>query len=139
MKEESFDECMERLFNSLASGKSCKSMNRLDLFQVLFDDQQKKIDELNNELGESDGMVVSLMAKLVAMENKLAQAKKENKLLTEERNEILATIHDCVGFYKRMGSSDEFIPLILLKKVQERHGLRELEAKIGKPEEQKKI
>lgn len=45
----SFDKDMQRLFYSQASDKSYKSMNRLDLFKVLYDDRQQVIDQLTKE------------------------------------------------------------------------------------------
>lgn len=41
-----FKDCMERLFTTMASGKSWKNINRLDLFEVLFNDRQAEIDQL---------------------------------------------------------------------------------------------
>lgn len=44
-----FEECMDRLFTSLASNKTFRSMNRLDLFEILFNDRQNRIKELKKE------------------------------------------------------------------------------------------
>ena len=40
---------MDRLFTSINPNKTFRTMNRLDLFEILFNDRQKVIDQLEDE------------------------------------------------------------------------------------------
>jgi SMC interacting uncharacterized protein involved in chromosome segregation len=87
---ETFEECMERLFKSLASGKSYKSLSRLDLFKVLFDEQQKKIDELQLK----NDTQAKMLRGQEATNEKLAKATKENEQLGTELDRISEWLFD---------------------------------------------
>ena len=48
-----FEECMDEIFQCIATNKEWRHLVRLDLFESIFDHQQKKITVLESKLSQS--------------------------------------------------------------------------------------
>jgi len=57
MSEEGFEECMKRLFTSINSNATWKSINRLDLFEIVFNDRRNKLDQKDKRIAELEAEI----------------------------------------------------------------------------------
>ena len=92
---ETFEECMVRLFNG-------RRVNRVDLFNLLFNDQQKKIDNFKNKFHNSYKKQGEQRAKIKELELHIHNAEIGKGMVKDGIKKLQAIIDDLakgISFY----------------------------------------
>lgn len=96
---EDFENCMGRVFTSSGGNTSWESMNRLDLFRLLFDDQQKKylkIKRSNKFLQQASSELVTQNVELRAQNEQTVLGDRIKISLLETRFDQIQNLESVV-------------------------------------------